>query len=42
MDLTSVAEHESAPWDFLPGATVADERGEYRLRDRPDSAARLA
>lgn len=33
------AEHQSAPWDFLPGATVADERGEYQLRDRPERLA---
>ncbi len=37
--LTLLTEHESAPWDFLPGATVADEQGEYRLRDRPERLA---
>ncbi|RKN39671.1 class I SAM-dependent methyltransferase [Micromonospora endolithica] len=33
--LTMLVEHDSAPWDALPGATVADEHGEHRLRDRP-------
>lgn len=37
--LTAIAEHDSAPWDFLPGATVADDRGEYRLRERPERLA---
>ncbi len=39
LTLTAIEEHESAPWDFLPGATVADERGEHCLRDRPDRLA---
>ena len=26
-------------WDFLPGATVVDERGEYQLRERPERLA---
>jgi SAM-dependent methyltransferase len=37
--LTAFAEHQSAPWDFLPGATVADERGEHQLRERPERLA---
>jgi SAM-dependent methyltransferase len=37
--LAAFVEHQSAPWDFLPGATVADERGEYQLRDRPERLA---
>ena len=37
--LAAFIEHQSAPWDFLPGATVADERGEYQLRDRPERLA---
>ena len=28
-------EHDSAPWDALPGRTVADEHGEHRLAERP-------
>jgi len=39
MVLTALEEHTSAPWDFLAGATVADERGEYQLRDRPERLA---
>ncbi|MFI7576008.1 class I SAM-dependent methyltransferase [Micromonospora sp. NPDC049497] len=33
--LTMLVEHDSAPWDALPGRTTADEHGEHRLRDRP-------
>ncbi len=37
LDLTSLTEHDSVPWDALPGLTVLDEEvGEYRLRDRPE------
>ena len=32
--LTGLVEHDSAPWDPLPGRTVADELGEHRLTDR--------
>ncbi len=39
MVLTAIEEHDSAPWDFLEGATVADERGEHRLRERPERLA---
>ncbi|SCG71116.1 class I SAM-dependent methyltransferase [Micromonospora inositola] len=35
LDLTMLAEHDSAPWDALPGATVRDAAGEWRLADRP-------
>jgi 2-polyprenyl-3-methyl-5-hydroxy-6-metoxy-1,4-benzoquinol methylase len=36
LELTSLTEHDSAPWDALPGLMVADgELGEFRLRDRP-------
>ncbi len=34
-ELTMLAEHDSAPWDPLPGRTVADGHGEHRLRERP-------
>ena len=37
--LAAFIEHQSAPWDFLPGATVVDEHGEYQLRDRPQRLA---
>jgi hypothetical protein len=32
LDLSMPQEHDSAPWDALPGRTVA---GEHRLADRP-------
>ena len=32
--LTALVEHDSAPWDPLPGRTVVDELGEHRLVDR--------
>jgi SAM-dependent methyltransferase len=32
--LTMLVEHDSAPWDTLPGRTVVDELGEFRLVDR--------
>ena len=36
LELTSLTEHDSVPWDALPGLMVLDEvTGEYRLRDRP-------
>ncbi|HLL67351.1 MAG TPA: class I SAM-dependent methyltransferase [Micromonosporaceae bacterium] len=35
LELTMLHEHDSAPWDALPGAMVRDEHGEFRLRDRP-------
>ncbi|WP_327005098.1 class I SAM-dependent methyltransferase [Dactylosporangium sp. NBC_01737] len=35
LDLTMLQEHDSAPWDALPGRTVADEHGEHRLAERP-------
>jgi SAM-dependent methyltransferase len=37
MELTSLAEHDSVPWDALPGLMVLDpQTGEHRLRDRPE------
>jgi SAM-dependent methyltransferase len=32
--LTMLVEHDSAPWDPLPGRTVVDALGEHRLTDR--------
>ncbi|WP_229401654.1 class I SAM-dependent methyltransferase [Micromonospora okii] len=34
-ELTMLVEHDSAPWDALPGRTVGDGHGERRLADRP-------
>lgn len=31
----SLAEHDSAPWNALPGLMTADEVGEWRLTDNP-------
>lgn len=36
MELTMLQEHDSCPWDPLPGFTVRDEHGEHRLADRPE------
>ena len=37
LELTSLTEHDSAPWEALPGLMVLDEEvDEYRLRDRPE------
>ncbi len=36
MRLTALVEHESIPWDALPGRMVVDEHGEWRLADRPE------
>jgi SAM-dependent methyltransferase len=37
--LTALEEHDSVPWDALPGLMVADDRGEFRLADRPERLA---
>jgi SAM-dependent methyltransferase len=34
LELTMLQEHDSAPWDALPGRTTEDD-GEHRLTDRP-------
>lgn len=37
LTITSFEEHESAPWDPLPGYTEStDLEGEFRLRERPE------
>ena len=37
MELTSLVEHDSVPWDALPGLMVLNgHTGEYRLRERPE------
>ena len=33
--LTGLVEHDSVPWQALPGQMTRDERGEWRLSDRP-------
>ena len=35
LDLTMLQEHDSVPWDALPGQMTRDEQGEWRLTDRP-------
>jgi SAM-dependent methyltransferase len=34
--LTGLHEHDSVPWDALPGQMERDDAGEFRLRDRPE------
>ncbi|GAA2395257.1 class I SAM-dependent methyltransferase [Dactylosporangium salmoneum] len=36
LELTMLQEHDSCPWDPMPGFCVGDEHGEYRLADRPE------
>ncbi len=36
LQITALAEHDSAPWAALPGQMVRDELGEWRLADRPE------
>lgn len=35
MDITGLVEHDSVPWEALPGQMERLELGEWRLRDRP-------
>ena len=35
LGITMLEEHDSAPWNALPGLTERDEAGEWRLADRP-------
>lgn len=37
--LTGLTEHDSVPWDALPGQMQQDDAGEWRLRDRPERLA---
>jgi len=39
MELTSLIEHQSVPWEALPGQMVQDEQGEWRLKERPERLA---
>ncbi len=35
MEITNLVEHDSVPWEALPGQMEQIELGEWRLRDRP-------
>jgi len=37
--VTGLVEHDSVPWDALPGQMTRDDRGEFRLTDRPERLA---
>jgi SAM-dependent methyltransferase len=39
MALFNLAEHDSVPWEALPGQMVKDDSGEWRLADRPGRLA---
>jgi SAM-dependent methyltransferase len=39
MRLTSLTEHDSVPWQALPGHMIVDDTGEWRLADRPERLA---
>jgi SAM-dependent methyltransferase len=38
MELTMLVEHDSVPWEPLPGQMVKDEHGEWHLTDPPERA----
>lgn len=35
LQITGLAEHQSIPWEALPGQMVCDDRGEFRLEHAP-------
>ncbi|MEP7018125.1 MAG: class I SAM-dependent methyltransferase [Actinomycetota bacterium] len=35
LQVTSLVEHDSVPWEAFPGQMTKDDRGEWRLTDRP-------
>jgi SAM-dependent methyltransferase len=35
LQLAGLVEHDSVPWEALPGQMTKDDRGEWRLTDRP-------
>ncbi|MDX6295002.1 MAG: hypothetical protein QOH50_4077 [Kribbellaceae bacterium] len=39
LDLTALVEHDSVPWEALPGQMTKDNAGEWRLTDRPERLA---
>ena len=36
LELTALEEHDSVPWDALPGQMTDIGGGEFRLTDRPE------
>ena len=36
LELTQLVEHDSVPWEALPGQMVQGELGEWRLREQPE------
>ena len=39
MRLTALVEHDSVPWEALPGHMVVDDEGEWRLSTEPERLA---
>lgn len=39
MQVTGLVEHDSAPWEALPGKMSCDDTGEWRLTERPERLA---
>jgi len=39
LQVTALEEHDSVPWNALPGAMRLEDGGEYRLAERPDRLA---
>ena len=39
LDLTGLLEHDSVPWEALPGLMTKDGAGEWRLTERPERLA---
>jgi SAM-dependent methyltransferase len=39
LSITRLVEHDSVPWNGLPGQMIKDECEEWRLRDRPERLA---
>jgi hypothetical protein len=35
LQITGLVEHDSVPWEALPGQMAKDDGGEWRLTDRP-------
>lgn len=39
MRISGLTEHDSVPWEAIPGQMVKDDSGEWRLSDRPERLA---
>ena len=39
MQITGLVEHQSVPWEAIPGQMVEGDDGEWRLRERPERLA---